>query len=393
MTLFRYKALSEQGKGLAGIIDADSYEMAKERLIKQKLLITRLAAAEKKERGLQLNEVLLLSFTRDLSQLLAAGLPLYESLLTIEEKFRRTPAHGLFLDLCDRLKAGELLSHILKDYPKTFDPIYLAMVRASEKTGSLASVFQQLYDLIDRKLALKRKIKSAAAYPCFLAGFALCVMMAILLFVIPSMRELFEGRQLHMLTNMMLNLSDFVRVHYWLLGGALIAITLLGWIGWIKKRNWLQSFLLKIPLLKTILTESAIVRFSRSLFLLLNGGMPLSQALNYARATLQHSELDQAFAISAEKLTEGKSLSDGLKLTEGVPSLILRMVLLAEDTGKMADAFGHLSEFYHQELERHLLQVTTFLQPVLLLILGALVGIMILSILIPLTDFSSFIST
>lgn len=393
MALFHYKALSEQGRGLSGIIDADSYEMAKERLVKQKLLITKLIAAEKRGRRLQLNDALLLAFTRDLSQLLSAGLPLYESLLTIEEKFRKLPAHGLFLDLCDRLKAGELLSHILKDYPKTFDPIYLAMVRASEKTGSLAAVFGQLYDLIDRKQALKRKIKSAAAYPLFLAGFAFCVMMAILIFVIPSMRELFEGRQLHMLTTMMLNLSDFIRMHYGLLAAALAAIALFGWIGWIKKRNWIQNFLLKIPLLKTIITESAIVRFSRSLFLLLNGGMPLAQALNYARATLQHAELDLAFAISAEKLTEGKSLSEGLKQAEGVPSLILRMVLLAEDTGKMADAFEHLSEFYHQELERHLLQVTTFLQPVLLLILGALVGIMILSILIPLTDFSSFIST
>ena len=155
------------GKNIKGVIDAESLFTAKERLRKQQVLVTEVFAVKSSEKELTLKAPLLLSFTREITQLLKAGLPLYESLLTIEEKYARHPAHPLFLDLCDHLKRGSPLSSALKKYPQTFDRIYLSMVEVAEESGNLVLVFEQLSALILRQQKLKKQLSSALDLPQF----------------------------------------------------------------------------------------------------------------------------------------------------------------------------------------------------------------------------------
>jgi general secretion pathway protein F len=394
MPLFRYTAVTAQGKGIKGVIDADSLLVAKDKLRKQQIMVTALESLKSKQDQLVLSPSMLLSLTRELCQLLKAGLPLYESLLTIEEKHQRHKTHPLFLDLCDHLKEGASLSSALKRYPASFDRIYLSMVQVGEESGNLAEVFEQLAQLITRQQKLKKQLVSALAYPSFLAGFCFLITCALMFFVVPSMKELFEGRALHPITSLIVGISNWVNAHVYLL---LFLFT--GFLGLIvtsltslRGKKLLYELCLKLPLVKTLLIHSALVRFCRSLSMLLSGGVPLLEALALSRNVVKSPLLEEAIRDAERRVGQGERLSRAFVGAPLIPPLVLRMLSLAEETGKMGDAFLHLAEIYDEEMEKHLAQISTFLQPALLITLGAIVGVVVLSILLPLTDVSSFAS-
>jgi general secretion pathway protein F len=395
MPLFRYRALTEQGKKIGGVIDADSYVIAKEKLRKGQIMVTDLEALKEKRREATFSTSLLLSFTRELAQLLRAGLPLYESLVTIEEKYRRHKAHSLLLDLCDRLKSGNALSSALQNYPKTFDEVYVSMVKSAEQTGSLPSIFEQLSLLLSKHQKLKKQITSALAYPAFLGGFCLIVIFSLLFFVIPSMAQLFEDRALHPITQTILNLSWFV-THY--TAQIFLSIVVFSGVFFYAFRHKQGKFILhkislRIPFLKTLLLEASLARFTRALSLLLLGGVPLVEALSLSKKMLRSPLLEGVVERAEKKIIEGKSLSSELKTSPLIPPLMIRMLSLSEETGKMAPMLHNLAEIYEEELEKNLLQLTTLLQPLLLLLLGLIVGVVLLSVLLPLTDVSSILQT
>lgn len=394
MPIFRYKAISEIGKKLRGIIDADSLSLAKEKLRQENLLVTKIFPIEKQQKII-LTPSLLLAFTRELKQLLKAGLPLYECLLTIEEKYRKSHSHPLFLDLCDRLKTGTLLSSALRYHTQSFDGVYLSMVQAGERSGSLPWVFEQLYLLIERQEKLKKQLVGALAYPAFLGCFCFFVIIGLLLFIIPSMQQLFEGRHLHPLTQIVISLSEFFQNSLFYLGTAFCG-TVIGSFVFFKRgkgKIFFKRFLQKLPIVKTLFIQAALIRFCRSCSTLLFGGVPLISSLKISRQVMKHPLLEKTVAQAEIRIMEGNSLSEELQKSPHIPSLMKRMLAMAEQTGQLPDIFKSLSDIYDQELERNLNYVTTFLQPVLLLILGGIIGLVILSILLPLTDVSSLIST
>jgi general secretion pathway protein F len=394
MPLYRYSAVSLDGKTIKGVIDADSLMVAKDRLRKQQILVTTVVSLPNKQDQLSLSQQLLLSFTRELAQLLKAGLPLYESLLTIEEKYRRNKAHPLFLDLCDHLKEGASLSNALKRYPATFDRIYLSMVQVAEQSGNLATVFDQLAQLITRQQKLKKQLSAALTYPAFLAVFCCCIVCGLLFFVIPSMKELFEDRDLHPITATVLAISRWANDSLTFLIAALVT-SISGLILTIRSsrgRRWIYEFCLKLPFIKTLLLHSALVRFCRSLAMLLAGGVPLLESLSLSRNVVKSPLLEEAIGEAEKRVGQGERISAAFTGAPVLPSLVLRMLALAEETGKMDEAFFNLAAIYDEEMEKHLSQLSTFLQPALLITLGVIVGLVVLSILLPLTDVSSFIS-
>jgi general secretion pathway protein F/type IV pilus assembly protein PilC len=394
MALFHYRAVAVSGKNISGVIDADSMDGAKERLHKQKILVTQLHQIKESKEKIDLKPALLLAFTRELSQLLRAGLPLYESLLTIEEKYKRHEAHPLFLDLCDHLKSGHSLSSALKRYPKSFDRVYLAMVAAAEESASLSGAFEQLSLLISKQQKLKKQLLAATAYPLFLACFCLLVVCGLLFFVIPSMKELFEDRQLHPLTKTVLAISGWVNTNGLLLLFLIIllisAIVLSLRSSPIKQLR--QQLFLKIPLCKTLMVQTAIVRFCRTASLLLASGIPLLETLSYSRGVMKNLLLEKEILSVEQKVMEGCKISAELKHSLLIPPLLIRMLALAEETGNLSSSFHHVAEILEEDVERSLNQLTTLLQPLLLLLIGAIVGVVVLSILLPLTDVSSFLS-
>jgi general secretion pathway protein F/type IV pilus assembly protein PilC len=394
MPLYRYNAISPNGKAIKGVIDADSLLVAKDRLRKQQILVTTVIPLQTKRDQLSLSPNLLLAFTRELAQLLKAGLPLYESLMTIEEKYRRHKAHSLLLDLCDHLKEGSALSSALKRYPATFDRIYLSMVQVAEQSGNLAAIFDQLAQLITRQQKLKKQLSSALTYPIFLALFCFFIICGLLFFVIPSMKELFADRALHPITATVLAISRWTNDHVIFLISSLFTFISVGVFA-IRSRHsqrYVYEFSLKLPLIKTLLLHSALVRFCRSLAMLIAGGIPLLEALSLSRNVVKSPLIEEAIVDAEKRVGQGERISVAFKGASILPPLVLRMLSLAEETGKMQEAFFNLAEIYDEEMEKHLSQLSTFLQPALLITLGVIVGLVVLSILLPLTDVSSFIA-
>lgn len=392
MALFRYRALSASGKTTTHVVDADSLSSAKERLRREQVLVLEVVPLQRKERGLAPS--LLLAFTRELAQLLKAGLPLYESLLTIEEKYRRHHSHSLFLDLCDHLKGGASLSSVLKKYPKTFSPIYLSMIQAGEQSGNLPFVVERLFELLFKQQKWKKDLFAATAYPCFLALFCFCITGVLFFFIIPSMAGLFEGRELHPLTYCVLAISRWLTGNSTLLLFLLITLPLIGFWSWRRGglRKKLEAMSLKIPLLQTLVLDGNIMRLGRVLSVLIEGGVPLVEALQLSSQMLRNVSLQEAVDFAINGIMQGQRLSSLWKDRPPIPPLVVRMLATAEETGRMGEAFHNLSELYSNEMERSFSHLTTFLQPALLILLGGIVGLVVLSILLPLTDVSSFLN-
>lgn len=393
MTLFRYRALSPQGRKKTGVIDADSLSEAKEKLRAHKILVTELFI-EKKQKEIILSRMQLAVFTDELYQLLKAGLPLYESLVTIEEKYTDQSLHPLFLDLCDRLKAGERLSSILSRYQKSFDQIYISMVRAAEETGDLTGVFSRLSKLVSKQYQMRKKIVSSLFYPGFIALFCVIVVNVLLFVVVPSMQELYEGRKLHPLTSVVLSLSLFMQANAFALFFSLgIGIFFLFFTFRTENgKKRLQKIFFKIPFIHSFVIQSSLIRFCRALSVLLSGGVPLVEALALSRKILRQYELEQAVEFAEKGILKGIDLSDGLAQSKVIPRLVIRMLATAEETGDQAGALQNLAGIYEEEIEKDLSRITALLQPALIVFLGIVVGVILLSVLLPLTDVGSFLS-
>ncbi len=392
MPLFQYVAIGSSGKMIKGIIDADSLELAKERLHAREIVVTKMGPA-KKEREANLGSETIIHFTRDLSGLLRSGLPLYESLLTIEEKYRSHKFHYLFLDLCDQVKQGKSLSQALSAYPRSFNSVYISMIASGENTGNLEKAFVQLYRVVSRNEKFRRQMRSAMIYPAFLSVFCLIVLVGLFLFLIPSMKELLEGRELHPITKTILNISNNLEKNLaFYLVGAVLSVTFGVFVAKTKSfKDRCKQWLLYIPFFRTIFTESILMRFSRVLAVLLASGVPIVEALKLSRSVMNHISFEVAIKNVEEGIIQGRKLSDELKKSGLFPSLMIRMLATAEETGSPTEMLEHVADIYEEQLERTLVQFTNLLQPVMLLILGVIVGVVLLSVLLPLTDVSTLL--
>ena len=393
MAIFQYEAVSEGGKKEIGMVNADSFELAKDKLRSKNIYVTKLQDYIAKSAEVSLPPAILLGFTRDLSLLLKASLPLYECLLTIEEKYRDHKSHSLFLEICDQIKHGKSLSFVLSQFPKSFDQVYISMVKAGEEMGCIEKVFDELFTLISRGHVLRKKLTSAMIYPAFLGGFCLLIIAALFFFLIPSMQELFEGKNLHPMTEIVLSISRFLSENslslltLFLGGGILVFFGLRSPSG---KKSF-KGLLLKLPIVSKMIKETILVRFSRVFSTLLQSGVPMVEALRLSKKVMHHPLFEKVVEEAETKIIEGKKLSSELKKSPLFPNLYIRMLSVAEEAGNMPVMLKHIASIYEEDLEKSLSRITTLLQPIMLLILGIVVGTIVLSVLLPLTDVSSFV--
>jgi len=270
MALFYYKAFSLQGRQVKDFVSADSLIEARDILTKKSFVIIELKEAKRAQIKSRLTVKEILFFTQDLSKLLSASLPLYESLVALEEKYRTSKnLHPIILDLCDKVKEGKSLSKALVDH-SSFDILYRSMVANAEKTGSLDSTFNELTDLLSKQENLKKRLFSLLLYPAILSAFCLVVINVLLFVILPSLFELFEERNnLHPLTCFILGLSKMVNGHKMaiLIG----ALTVTGFIIFCvispKIRKEAYKLVLHIPFINHIIMKASIMRFCLSFFL------------------------------------------------------------------------------------------------------------------------------
>jgi general secretion pathway protein F len=391
MTLYQFEALGPQGKKQKGMIDADSLEVAKEKLLKQGVFLTKLIQFKPRGGETKFSSKMQLSLTRDLAVLLKSSLPLYESLLAIQEKYKDQEGYSLLLELSDGVKKGEQLSQVLSRHPKSFDQVYIAMIKAGEETGQLEEVFRELALLTSRSQKVKSQMVSAMIYPAFLLSFCFLVICALLFFLIPSLEDLYEGRTLHPVTASVLSISRFLTGHAGELAFLLIGL-IIGIYFVAKKTPFFRKLALKTPMINRLITESVLLRFSRVFGVLLSSGVPLLDALRLSKGVMHHVDFEEVIRCAEVNIIQGGKLTNVLGKSPLIPPLFFRMLAIAEEAGHMEGMLKNIVDIYEEDLEKSIQRFTALLQPVMLLVLGVIVGVIMLAVLLPLTDVSSMMN-
>lgn len=392
MPLFQYQALDPKGKKRKGIIDANSDKEARDILRQQGLMVVKIQAQARISSKQNLKGPHLSAFTMQLSQLIDAGMPLYESLLALEEQYRGESFHRVILSLCEQIKSGSTLSEAMASYPDSFDKLYRSMIHAGESAGALDIVLEKLSLYLNRQMKLKKSITTALIYPAILGTFSLIVICLLLGFVVPSIEAIFADRQLNGFTEFVLKLSKLFRSYWWLyfplaaaaLGGAVYKLKTP------EGRLWLEKVSINLPMIKHLVVQTSIGRFCRTMGTLQQGGLSMIDSLRISRDVMRNVVLEEEIKRAENKIIEGSTLSTELGRSTRIPHMVSRMLAVGEESGSFVIMLNKIADMYEDELEKSLERLMALAQPVILILMGSIIGVVLIAILLPLTDVSSF---
>lgn len=391
MPLYQYQAVEASGKKRNGFIEAHSERDAKGILREQGVMVSHLSVKNEASSKQSLKGQQLMTFTIQLSQLVGAGVPLYESLVALEEQYRGDSFHRIILSLCEQIKAGSSLSEAMGHFPDSFDKLYRSMITAGESIGAVDTVLERLSHLLGKQMKLKKQIVTAMIYPCILGSFSLGIIIMLLTFVVPSIEGIFADRPLNGFTTFVLSVSHVFRDYWWLyiplVAGAITYAVM-------KLRSpagklWLERNSLKVPLIRTLVIQTSVARFCRTMGTLQQGGLTIIDSLRISREVMRNVVLEEEVLRAENKIIEGSSLSVELNKSKLIPTIVTRMLAVGEDSGTTVVMLNKLADMYEEELEKTLDRVMALAQPVILIFMGTMIGMILMAILLPLTDVSS----
>ncbi|MGM0440221.1 MAG: type II secretion system F family protein [Chlamydiota bacterium] len=390
MTIYSYEGFNSNQKKQKGSIQASSEHEARENLRQRGIIITKVRSHSRAQQAASLKGDELLNFTLQLSQLVGAGIPLYDSLATLEEQYRGEKCHQVILNLGEQIKEGSSLSEAMKQYPRTFEDLYRAMVAAGESSGALDVMLARLTTLLSNQNKLKKNIITAMIYPALLGCFTLAVIFLLLVFVVPSIEEIFEDRRVNGFTQAVLAVSHFLS-HYWIVYLPAATAAILGALWKLKTpagQRWKDEQLLQWPLFKTLTVQAAMARFTRTMSTLQHGGVNIIESLHLARKVMKNAVLEDIIAQAENRIIEGSTLGIELQKSPLIPKMVSRMIRVGEDTGDVAGMYNQIADIYEGEVEKTIARLTALAQPVILVTLGLIVGLVLLAVLLPFTDIS-----
>lgn len=398
MPAFAYTALAADGSPREGRIEADDLPAAQRAVEALGLVPTALdPAAPGGVFGARVPQAQVLAFARSLGGLVAAGVPLSRALTVIEREATHPAARAAWAAVHARVRDGEALADALAAQPGLFPPVFIAMVRAGEAGGFLATVLEQIADYLERSRELLGRVATALVYPALLALVASTVVAFLLVWFIPRFATLFASfdRELPLLTRLIQHASTLLISYGPLCLAAAIAVAL-GLRAWLRTADgslaW-ERLQLRLPGVGTVRATLARVRFCRMLGTLLGAGVPLMQALGVAREALGSPVLTASLADTTEQIRQGASLSAALGGAGGMlPPAALEAIAVAESSGRLPQELLRLAESGERELDRRLRALVALAEPLLLLIMAAIVGTIVVGMLLPIFDLWSAIS-
>jgi type IV pilus assembly protein PilC len=334
-------------------------------------------------------------FTRSLAATIAAGLPIVKALDILARQTKNEYLKGAINDIVRRLEEGEKFSNALSRYPKIFDPVYIASVSAAEASGKFDEVLRDLADQQEKEYKLESSVKGALVYPLFIVCAMIVAGVILLTLVVPKIQSIFTEAQiaLPLATRILIGTANFV-TRYWYLVIGIIS----GLIIWLKYYLASESgklvysrFVLKTPVLREVFVNVYMVRFAKTLAMLIKAGVPIVQAVQLVGQVLNNAVYERTLANVAHQLERGVSMSTPLAEAEEFPPIVSQMVVVGEQTGKLDEVMLSLSNFFEEESARSVQTITSLLEPILLIIVGVGVGTMVFAIIVPLYQVSSAI--
>jgi general secretion pathway protein F len=403
--VFEYVSLDPQGGRGRGRVDAESADEARRRLRAAGVHLVELrvqaaggSQAEAAGRAITLRRVKardVASATTQFATLLRAGLPVVPALSALVEQLAGHPLAGVLADARDRVNAGSTLAAALERHPVVFSEVYVNMVRAGESAGALPSILMRLAEMTERRAQLTARVKAALAYPLFMALVGAGVILFLLAAVIPSIAKLFVemGRQLPWPTEALIRASRHVQDYGWiaLLGAAAAAALVRLWIRRPAGRLVWDRLMLRIPLFGGLLLKMAVSRFARTLAVLLGSGVSILDALDIVKRLGRNAVLARAVDMVQERVRRGEGLSTPLRATGVFPPIVFHMVATSESSGNVEEGLNNVADAYDRDIESGVAALTSLLEPVLILVMGVLVGFIVLAILLPIFDINQAI--
>src|SRR3989344_3271120 len=335
----------------------------------------------------------LVGFTRQLSTMISAGLPLTDALVILEKQTKNQQFAREISEIVADVSGGSSLSQALAKHPKTFDIVYIKLVEAGETGGVLDKVLGKLSDTLERDREFKAKTKGAFIYPAIVVIVMLAVMVVMMIFVVPRLTSLYSeiGAKLPLPTRVLIALSNFLRGYWWLLA---ILIAVGAWsVRYFSKTEHgaevMSQFVLQIPIWGKIRKTLILATFTRTLGLLIAAGIPIIVALKVVAGLLQNPTYKDGIDFAIERVERGSPLYQPLSSNPNFPQIIGQMLRVGEETGKMDEVLARLSVYFENESEHSIRNLTTALEPIILVILGLGVGVLVLSIILPIYNLTA----
>jgi len=392
MPIFQYVVLNQKGKTLSSLYLADSKNEVIDELNRRGNYLVSIHEIEKIPRIKKISSTKIYQLTEEIHLFLKAKIPLFDAIKNIQKKQTDKNLQILLIALLDEMKKGKLFSEALKGYPKLFDPVYQAIVKAGEESGNLQASMCALKEILGKSLQVQKKVAAQLAYPKILAFISFLLIVGVLTFLVPSFKELIDAKKNSGISKMVFDLSDALLAypHFFVLG----IFSFISMMFVLKKTTIYQKQAEKIKLewfpFKNFYIPSIFLRFSMVFETLLEASIPIIDALKNVKQVIGHPLIEKEIDRMIEKMKEGSKFSHALKNTQYIPDLICQIILSRDETGDYLQAFKMIRGIYEEELEKNLQQLSTYIQPVMFLLLGFIIGLIILSVLVPLTDATNF---
>jgi type IV pilus assembly protein PilC len=333
---------------------------------------------------------ILMIFTRQLATLIDSGLPLLRSLTVLAKQERDKVLKKTINKLADSVQSGNTFSDALALHPRIFNNLYVNMVRAGEVGGVLETVLNRLSEFQEKANKIKNKVVSAMVYPIIVMTMAVGIMAFLLVFIVPKFEEIFHDmlgdKPLPAVTTFVIGTSSLVKNHgLVLLGGVIVAVMAYKFIGRTRGGRFvIDSLKLRMPLFGDLNRKTAISRFARTLGTLVTSGVPILQALNITRETAGNAAIAAAISQVHDSVKEGESIVQPLETSRAFPPMVISMIDVGEETGKLPDMLLKIADVYDDEVDNSVAALTSMLEPIMIVFLALIVGTIVLALFTPL---------
>jgi general secretion pathway protein F len=410
LAVFEYKALNAKGKKITGLVDADSLSAARTRLRDQHLYPTSLSqvrSGAREKGGTRRLDPLVSGFfskirpaevamvTRLMATLLSAGFPLVKTVATVAGQTRSRAFQKVLSRVKDAIEEGSSFAEALRQYPRVFSSVYVNMVAAGESSGTLEVVLERLADFSEGREETRKKIQAALAYPVIMAVIGCLVLVILLTYIVPGIVQIFSdmNQALPLPTMILIQVSEFFTRFWW--AGILVPAGVFAGVLLVRKTDkgvlYTDMAVIRLPVAGPLIRKMIAARFSRTLGSLLENGVPLMTALSIARKIAGNRVISDLIQRAAEQVEQGGELGKALIADPNFPKLASRMIQVGEKSGELEKMLTKTAGLYEREVQSAVVTATALVEPVIILVMGVVVGVIIMAICLPIVEINQLI--
>ncbi len=395
------KRFSFEGKNLSteqivrGEVVAKDEAEARAKLSRRQIKVIQITKM-KVSRQKRITQADITVFTRQLATMMKAGLPLMQAFDIVAKGHSNASMTKLLMDIRSDIEQGTSMADAFAKHPKYFDRFYSNLVRAGEAGGVLEGLLDKLATYKEKTQAIKKKVKSALTYPAAVVVVAIALVIVMMMFVLPEFGKVYDGMgvALPALTQFMMNISDFFVAYGWLVIIGLIG-AVVGFYQWLQRSPKLQkrvdALLLKMPIFGSIVRKATIARWARTTSTLFAAGVPLVEVLDSVAGASGNIIYEEATQEIRSKVNQGISLTSGMLATDLFPNMMVQMASIGEESGALDDMLNKAAEFYEDEVDNAVSQLSSLMEPIIMVVLGGIIGVILVAMYLPLFNLGNVV--